>query len=83
MLKQLKSFTLKMMGGANVASLLVMLLIGCSDRINPADHPALANAGLLFPVLLAVNLGFIVFWVLFKRAASSSHWWGFSSATRP
>lgn len=66
MLKQLKSFTLKMMGGANVASLLVMLLIGCSDRINPADHPALANAGLLFPVLLAVNLGFIVFWVLFK-----------------
>lgn len=66
MFKLLKSFTLHLLTGANVASILVMLVVGYSDRINPVSHPVLANVGLAFPVILAVNLAFLVLWLFLK-----------------
>ena len=66
MFKEIKKFTLQIVAGANVASLLTMLLVGYSDCLNPVDYPILANAGLAFPLLLFVNVCFLVFWVLFK-----------------
>ena len=66
MFKEIKKFTLQIVAGANVASLLTMLLVGYSDCLNPVDYPILANAGLSFPLLLFVNVCFLVFWVLFK-----------------
>ena len=54
------------MAGANVAAAAARLLAGMADRISPADHPYLATAGLLFPVMLAANMAFLVFWLLFK-----------------
>lgn len=67
MLKRLKKFTLQMIAGANVATILLMLLVGYSDRLDPASFPQLANIGLTFPFFLIVNLGFLVFWLLFKK----------------
>ena len=67
MLKRLKKFTLQMIAGANVATILLMLLVGYSDRLDPASFPRLANIGLTFPFFLIVNLGFLVFWLLFKK----------------
>lgn len=67
MVKQLKAFTINMVAGANVATGIVMWLVGFSDYAYPADHPYLATAGLLFPVFLVINLGFLFFWLLFKR----------------
>ena len=66
MLRQLKAITVKIVAGANVAAAAAMLLAGMADRISPADHPYLATAGLLFPVMLAANMAFLVFWLLFK-----------------
>ena len=66
MFKEIKKFTLQVVAGANIASLLTMLLVGYSDRLNPVGYPILANAGLAFPVLLFVNICFLVFWVIFK-----------------
>lgn len=63
--KRLKSFTLRMIGGANVATIIIMLLIGYSDNINPAEHPTIASVGLFFPIFLVINLFFLVFWILF------------------
>ena len=63
--KRLKSFTLKMIGGANVATVIIMLLIGYSGNINPAEHPTIASVGLFFPIFLVINLLFLVFWILF------------------
>lgn len=63
--KRLKSFTLKMIGGANVATIIIMLLIGYSGNINPAEHPTIASVGLFFPIFLVINLLFLVFWILF------------------
>ena len=66
MIKQLKKLTVQMMTGANVATVVVMLLVGYSDRINPADHPLVSTIGMAFPILLLINMGFLLFWLIFK-----------------
>lgn len=63
---QLKKLGLQMMGGANVASVVVMLLIGYSGFINPVDFPRLSNIGLVFPLFLLINLAFLVLWLIVK-----------------
>ena len=66
MIKQLKSFTVHVIAGANFASVIVMLLAGYSDRLDPSDHPLLSTLGMTFPVFLLINLLFIFFWLVFK-----------------
>ena len=66
MFNGLKDFTVRMIAGANVATVIIMLLVGFSDLLNPQRFPAFANAGLLFPVFLLINLGFLVFWLIFR-----------------
>ena len=66
MFKQLKKFTVQMIAGANVATVITMLLVGFSDRLNPADHPLLSTAGMAFPIFLLVNMAFLFFWLIFK-----------------
>lgn len=67
MLKQLKRFTLRMIAGANVATILLMLLVGYSDRLDPSVYPKLSNIGLTFPFFVLVNLLFLAIWLLFKK----------------
>lgn len=55
-----------MIAGANVATVITMLLVGFSDRLNPADHPLLSTAGMAFPIFLLVNMAFLFFWLIFK-----------------
>ena len=66
MIKQLKSLTVNIVAGANVATVLLMVLAGYSDRINPVEHPMLSNIGMTFPFFLIANLLFIFFWLTFK-----------------
>ncbi len=66
MIARLKKFSLQVVAGANIATILLMLLVGYSGHIDPASHATLANAGLLFPAFLAINAAFLVFWVVFK-----------------
>lgn len=55
-----------MIVGANVASILVMLLIGHADLLQPVNFPKLSNIGLVFPALLIINFAFLVFWLFVK-----------------
>lgn len=66
MIKKLKSITVNMVAGANVATAMVMWLVGFADYADPTVHPYIANAGLLFPFFLLINLGFLFFWLVFK-----------------
>lgn len=45
----------------------VLLLCAYSPYINPVAHPVLSCAGLAFPIFLAVNLAFLVFWLFIYR----------------
>jgi len=64
---QIKKFTLQMIAGANIATIILMLLVGNVDKLNPADHPLLSNLGLVFPLFLFINFCFLVFFAFFKR----------------
>ena len=66
MIKQLKIFVVQMLTGANIATIIVMLLVGYSDRLNPTDHPILSTVGMTFPFFLLANMAFLVFWLVFK-----------------
>lgn len=66
MIDKLKKFTLQVIGGANVAAIILMLLVGYSGHLNPVDHPALANLGLTYPALILLNLAFLVLWACIK-----------------
>lgn len=65
-MRKLKAFTLYFAAGANIVSIVLMLLVGYSGRINPVGHPLIANISLTFPVFLFVNIAFLFFWLIFK-----------------
>ena len=66
-MKQIKTFTTRIIAGANVATVAMMLIVGLSDHINPTDFPLLANLGLTFPIFIVVNLAFLAFWLIVKK----------------
>lgn len=66
-MKNLQDFTVRLIAGGNIATIVCMLLIGFSDRINPVSHPLLANIGLFFPVFLSINVGFLFFWLIVRK----------------
>ncbi|MBM6992310.1 MAG: endonuclease/exonuclease/phosphatase family protein [Prevotella sp.] len=77
MIKKLKAFTLQMIAGANIATIIIMLAVGYSDRLNPVSFPLLCNAGLTFPIFLIINFGFLVFWLIFKMRGALIPFLGF------
>ncbi len=77
MYRQVKQFSVRMIAGANVATLVILLLVGYSDRLNPVDFPMLSNVGLLFPVFLLINFAFLCFWLLFKKRFALIPFFGF------
>lgn len=66
MIRQLKTFTVRMVAGANVATVIIMLLVGFADYLNPVRFPVLSCLGMAFPVFLIINLLFLFFWLIFK-----------------
>ncbi|MBQ9231689.1 MAG: endonuclease/exonuclease/phosphatase family protein [Prevotella sp.] len=66
MIKQLKKITTQMIAGANIATVIVMCLVGFSDQLNPIDHPVLSCVGMTFPLFLLANMLFLFFWLIFK-----------------
>ena len=77
MLRDFKKYTLQILAGANISSIILMFLVGYSDYLNPTEFPMLSNAGLAFPVFLLINLGFLIFWLLFKPRYSLIPFVGF------
>ena len=67
MLDKLKKIILQMMVGANIVTIIFMAAIGFCYKLNPQEHPISANVGLVFPLLLLVNAGFLVIFMFFKR----------------
>lgn len=53
--------------GVNALCSLAMLFCAYSSYINPVAHPVLSCSGLAFPVMLLVNLLFLLFWLIVCR----------------
>ena len=65
-MKFLKTIAIQIFTGANIATLL--LLWGCClvTYIPPDVAPRLSLVTLTFPAFLAVNVAFVIFWLIFK-----------------
>ena len=83
MIKQIKSFVVNLIAGANVATILLMLLAGYSDRLNPEQHPILSVMCMIFPFFLLVNLLFLFFWLAVKWKKAWIPIAGFAAAYVP
>lgn len=65
-MKKISRITFQIIGGANVASALLMLIVGHADMLPPESFSRLSNMGLIFPFFLLINFAFLVFWIFFK-----------------
>ena len=61
---RLKTLSIKLVSVANIVAIVLLFLIGNVDKLQPIAHPWLANFGLGFPIVLAINVLFIIFWVI-------------------
>lgn len=66
MIKQLRQISIRIVAGANIATIIIMFLLGFADYVNPETFPLLSTFGLAFPFFLVFNLLFLVFWAIFK-----------------
>jgi endonuclease/exonuclease/phosphatase family metal-dependent hydrolase len=55
---------LNVLVGANIMTIILMLVSGYSDHLSPADYQTLACAGMLFPFTLLTNVLFVAVWAL-------------------
>lgn len=51
--------------GVNVVMVVLMLMVGYSYHISPTAIPLAAGIGLGFPVFVAINIAFLLFWMFF------------------
>lgn len=64
MLYKVKDIVYKLVSVANIVAIILLFLIGNVDKLQPIAHPWLANFGLGFPIVLAINVLFTIFWVI-------------------
>lgn len=55
-----------MVVGANIATIIFMLVCAYSTYINPQSHPTLSCLTLVFPLFLLLNAMFTVVWIIFN-----------------
>ena len=55
-----------MIAGANVVTIIVMLMLGFADHINPVSHPSISGLGMFFPFAALANLFFLFLWLTIK-----------------
>jgi endonuclease/exonuclease/phosphatase family metal-dependent hydrolase len=60
----MKRLIITLLAGANVCTILALWAVCASTWLHPALCPRLAQAGLLMPLVLTANLGFIVLWFI-------------------
>lgn len=65
-MKFVKSIFFSILTVVSATIAVLMVAVAYSDRINPAEHPILGCAGMVFPFLLAANVAILVAWVIMK-----------------
>lgn len=61
----LKNIFVQIIVGANITTVICMLLTGYSYLVNPHSFRPAATMGLFFPLFLLLNILFLVFWLFF------------------
>ena len=51
----------------NIVFVALMFVAGAARWLNPAEHTAIALIGLGFPILLLINIGFLIWWIVCRK----------------
>jgi endonuclease/exonuclease/phosphatase family metal-dependent hydrolase len=62
----LKRFLTGIFLGANLGTILILWICCLSTWVSPEYHPLVSLIGLVFPIILLVNILFCLFWLIFK-----------------
>ena len=82
-MKKVKSIIFGMIAGANVVTIIVMLMLGFADHINPVSHPSISGLGMFFPFAALANLFFLFLWLTIKWRMAWIPFVGFLLAYAP
>ena len=66
MISRIKKIILNLTAGANIMTVVLMILVGYSDHLSPEKYPLLGCVGMSFPFIVLLNLLFVPVWVLFS-----------------
>jgi len=62
----LKSFLAGIFLGANIGAIFLLWFCCLSTWLSPEHYPLLSLVGLVFPIILLINILFLFFWLIFK-----------------
>ncbi|MDE7377745.1 MAG: endonuclease/exonuclease/phosphatase family protein [Paraprevotella sp.] len=65
MLTKIRAIIYQFIAGANIVTVLFLLLCAYSPWVNPVEWPRMSLWGLLFPLFLTAVLLFLLFWLVF------------------
>lgn len=65
-MQTIKKFTVRSIAAINILAIFLLLIVGYSDRFHPVSFPSFSFLGLVFPLILGINIAFLVFWAIFK-----------------
>ena len=64
-IRKFKKFTLRIIATANILVVAMLCATGYAGYIDPTAHPSCEVLTLAFPIPLLLNLGFLLFWLVF------------------
>lgn len=62
---KISKFAEQVLLGANIATIIAMIITGFSYLVDPMVFPAISLLGLIFPFIVVVNILFMLFWTFF------------------
>lgn len=65
-MKFIKTFFTRLLMGANIATILLLWASCGVTYLSPEWHPHITLLALAFPAFLIANVGFVLFWLIFK-----------------
>ena len=69
-MKLLKKIPLFIFIAINLLFVVAMIFCAYTSMLPPQDYPKFSYFGLMFPVFLAVNILFVLFWLVTKHDCS-------------
>lgn len=70
-MKHLGNFVALLILAVNALFIGLLLLAAYSPHIQPVAHPAQSCLGLLFPIFVVINGGFLIFWLIIRHYKSA------------
>lgn len=63
----IQKIAVKTIVAANIVAIIMMLIVGYAGHVDPREHAVISNLGLIMPLMIVINLAFLVFWAIARK----------------